>query len=93
MNEVGCLYTGAYLTNDQLGYEYNWTIFDDHNITDLNVTKSAREVPTILRQCVLRGYQFDTFNTSHPKVYFIRKITAEVSRDSLTTCNLFCTRI
>ena len=82
MNEVGCLYTGAYLTNDQLGYEYNWTVSDDHNISDINATKLAREVPIILRQCVLRGYQFDTFNTSDPKVYFIRKITEEVSKAS-----------
>ena len=78
MNEVGCLYTGVRLTNDQLGYDFNWTDSDENNILDINATKSVREVPTILRQCVLRGYQYDTFNTSRPKVYFIRKIT-EVS--------------
>ena len=79
MNEVGCLFTGAYFTNDQLGYEYNWTDSDDQIQSDINTTISARESTTILRQCVIRGYQFDIFNTSEPKVYFIQKIAEDVS--------------
>ena len=78
MNEVGCLYTEAYLTNDQLGYDQNWTIADNFNNSDFNATGAAVENATFLRQCVIRGYQFDSFNTSQPKVYFIRKVTENV---------------
>ena len=79
MNEVGCLYTGAYLTNDQLGYDQNWTVVaDSFNKSDINATRAAAESTTFLRQCVIRGYQFDSFNTSQPKVHFIRKVTENV---------------
>ena len=79
MNEVGCLYTGSYLTNDQLGYDHNWIVSDSLNKSDNNVTVGAAEVAKVLRQCVIRGYHFDTFNTSQPVVYFIRKVTEEAS--------------
>ena len=78
MNEVGCLYTGAYLTNDQLGYDQNWTVADNFNKSEVNATRAAVKSTTFLRQCVIRGYQFDSFNTSEPKVHFIRKVTENV---------------
>ena len=74
MNTVGCLNSRAYVTNDQLGYNQNWTISNNLNETDSNV-----KTKVFLRQCVIRGYHFDPFDTFEPKVYFIRKLTEYVS--------------
>ena len=78
MNDVGCLYTGAYLTNEQLGYDQNWTVSENFNKSDINATRTAVENATFLRQCVIKGYYFDSFTTSQPKVHFIRKVTENV---------------
>ena len=71
---IGCLYSRAYVTNDELGYNQNWTVSNNLNESDSGVTEKV-----FLRQCVITGYHFDTFDTFEPKVYFIRKLTAYVS--------------